>query len=116
MGKIDFNLGCQLASYHKEDYPSTRMRPLPVRVIQALDTAVKETTKRNITVSNLTWVAFFLLLRPGEYCKGSTNTAQYPFSINEIPLFIVQQPYNITMASNAVLAQADFVSLLFTTQ
>ena len=39
MGKLDFRLGRQLASYQKEDSPPERVRPLPVNVIQALDTA-----------------------------------------------------------------------------
>ena len=116
IGKLDFFLGRQLVSYQKEDYTSTRVRPLPLRVIQALDTAAQGTTSRNITISNLTWVALFLLLQPGKYCKGRIDTDHYPFSIKDIKLFIVQQPYNSATVSNVVLAQANFVSLLFTTQ
>ena len=116
MGKLNFRLGRQLASYQKEDYTPTRVRPLPVSVIQSLDTAAQGTTARKIAISDLTWVALFFLLRPGEYCKGSTNTSQNPFRLKDVQLFIRQQPYNAATASNAVLAQADFVSLLFTTQ
>ena len=75
----------------------------------------QETTSINITVRNLTWVDFFLLLRPGEYCKSGTNTALHPFSIKDIQFFVVQQLYNATTACNSVLTQADFVSLLLTT-
>ena len=81
-----------------------------------MDTAAQGTTSRNIAIRDLTWVALFLILCPGEYCKGVTNTDQYPFSLKDIQLFIVQKPYNSATVSNAVLAQADFVSLLFTTQ
>ena len=91
------------------------MRPLPLIVIQSLDTAAQGTISINISISNLTWVALFLLLRPGKYCKGSTGTEQYPFSLKDIQLFILQQTYNSATVSNAVLYQADFVSLLFTT-
>ena len=116
MGKLDFCLGRQLASYQKEDSPPTRVRPLHVSVLQALDTAVQVTTVRNIAISDLTWVAFFFLLRPGEYCKGGTDTAQHPFRLKDVRFFIGQQPHNDATASNSVLAQADFVSLLFTAQ
>ena len=116
MGKLNFNLGRQLASYHKEDSSPTIVRPLHVRVIQALDTAAQVTTPRNIAISNLTWVAFFFLLWPGEYYKGGTNTAQHPFRLKDVQFFIEQKPYNAASVSNAVLAQADFASLLFTTQ
>ena len=74
------------------------------------------TTVRNIAISDLNSVAFFFLLRLGKYCKGSTETVQHPFRIKDVQLFIGQQPHNSATASNSVLAQADFVSLLFTTQ
>ena len=91
-------------------------RTLPLRVIQALDTATQGTTSRNIAIRDLTRVALFFLLCPGKYCKGGTNTAQHPFSIKDIQLFVVQQPYNSATVSNVVLSQADSVSLLFITQ
>ena len=92
------------------------MRPLPVSVTQALETTAKGTKARNIAISYLTWVAFSFLLRPGGYCKGGTNTAQHPFRLKDVKFFIGQQPYNAVTASNAVLTQADFIRLLFTTQ
>ena len=116
MGKLDFWLGCQLASYQEEDSPPTRVRPKPVRVIQALDIAAQGTDSRNIAINDLTWVAFFLLLWPGEYYKGGTNTNQQPFRLMDDQLFIEQHPYNAASAYNTVLAQADFYSLMFTTQ
>ena len=102
--------------YQKENYRPTRVRPLLVRVIQALDTAAQGTTSINIAISNLTWVAFFFLLRPVKYYKGVTNITQHPFRLKDVQLFIGQKPYNAAMTSNNVLVQADFVSILFTTQ
>ena len=116
IGELNFRLGRQMASYQKGDSPPTRVRYLPVRVIQALDIVTHGTTSINIAISDLTWVSFFFLLRPGEYCKGGTDTAQHPFRLKDVLFFIGHQPYNATMASNAVLSQADFVSLLFTTR
>ena len=114
--ELNFRLGRQMASYQKGDSPPTRVRPLPVRVVQALDTSAHGTTSINIAIGDLTWVALFFLLRPGKYCKGGTNTTQHPFGIKDVLFFIGHQPYNAVMASNAVLSQDDFVSLLFTTQ
>ena len=116
IGKLNFWLGRQLTSYQKEGSPPTIVRPLPISVIQALDTTAQGTTTRNIAIGNLTWVAFFFLLQPGGFCKGSNDTAQHPFRIKNVQLFIGQKSYNAVMASNTVLSQADFVSLLFTTQ
>ena len=105
-----------MASYQKEDSPPARVRPLPLIVIQSLETAAQVTTPRNIAIIHLTWVAFLFLLRPGEYCRGNTNTSQHPFRLKDVQFFILQQPYNAVTASNAVLTQPEFVSLLFTTQ
>ena len=115
MGKLDLLLGRQLESYQKEDYPPTIVQPLPVNLIQALDTATQGTYSRNIAISNLTWVALFFLLYPGEYCKDGTDTAHHPFRIRDTQFFIGHQPYNYELESNDILTQADFFSLLFTT-
>ena len=115
MGKLDFRLGRQMESYKKEHSTLTRVRPLPVNVIQALDTAAQGTTPRNTAISNLTWVAFCLLLRHVEYCKGGTDNTHHLFRLKEVQLFIGYQPYNAATATNNILTQADFVSLIFTT-
>ena len=104
VGKLYFLLGRQLASYKKNDSTSTIVWPLDVIFIQALDTAAQSTTPINIAISDLTWVAFFFLLRPGEYCRGGTNTSQHSFRLKDFQFFIGQQPYNAVTASNAVLA------------
>ena len=116
MGKLDFRPGRQQASYQKEDSPPPRVRPLPVRGTQTLDIESQGTASRNITISNLTWFSFFFLLRPSKYYKGGTNTAHHTFRIKGIQFFIGQQAYNATSASNAVLTQTDFASLMLTTQ
>ena len=116
LGKLGFRLGHQLVSYQKEAYPQTRVRPLPVSVIQALDTATQGTTLINIAIINVMWVSLFSFLRPGEYCKGGTNTAQQPIRLKEVQFFIGQKTYNAATVSKSVLSQADFVSLLFVTQ
>ena len=66
MGELDFWLGRQLASYQREDSTPRGARPLPVSIIQALDIADQGTTATDIAISDLTWVAFFFLLFPGE--------------------------------------------------
>ena len=92
------------------------MQPLPVRIIQALDTAAQGTTQINIAISNIAWVTFFFLLRPSKYCRNGTNTAQHLCRLKDVQFFIGQKPYNASTASNALLVQANFVSLLFKTQ
>ena len=58
-----------------------------------------------------------LLLPPPtrKILKGGTNNDHNTFRIRDVQLFIGQQPYNTATASNAVLVQYKFVSLLLTT-
>ena len=44
------------------------------------------------------------------------NIAHHPFRLKDFQLFIGQKHYNSATAPNSVLTQADFVSILFTTQ
>ena len=116
MGKLNFRMGRQLASYQKDNSSPTRVWPLPVGIIQALYTVAQVTTARNINISNITCVAFFLLIWSGKYRKGGTNTAHYPLRLKDVQFFIGQQPYNSTKSSNPVLPQANFAIVLFITQ
>ena len=62
MKKLDFWLGRHLAPYKKEDSPPTRVRPLQVNVMQALDTTAQGTTPMNTAIGDLTLVSFFFFL------------------------------------------------------
>ena len=65
---------------------------------------------------NLTHIAFFLMLRPGEYCREGTDKKQHPFRLRNVPLFIGRQPYNTATTPQAIINQAYFSSILFATQ
>ena len=79
-----------------------------------MDTAAQDTSSINIPIRNLTWFAVFLLLWKDEYFKVGTNSAQNPFRLRDIQIFIGQHPYNASTAYNSMLTQADFIILLFT--
>ena len=93
-----------------------RVRPLPVNIIQALDTNAQGTTPSIIAIRYLTWVSLLFLLQTGKYCKGCIDTAHHPFLLKDFQFFVGHQPYNAVNAPNSVLAKEDFVNLLFTTQ
>ena len=92
------------------------MRPIPVNVIQALDTATRGTTPRNIYICDFTWGTLFLIIRTREYFKRDTDNAHHSYQLKDVQLFIVQQPYNYATAPNSAQTEADLVSLLFMTQ
>ena len=61
-------------------------------------------------------LAFFFLLRPGEYTDNDGNNDKYHFLPEKILLFIGNTRLNILHDSDARLYQARFVSLTFTHQ
>ena len=81
-----------------------------------MDSAAKSGFPQNHAIADLTWIAFFFLLRPGEYCSGGTNTVTTPFNLRDIKFFVGDQLSRATTASATTCAAATFFSLLFTTQ
>ena len=116
MGAIDFCLGQQLATYAQEDPSPGRVRPLPVSILHCMDATAKGGSPRDHAITDLAWIAFFFLLRPGEYCAGGTDTVTTPFILRDIQFFVGTQPFQATTASSATCSAATFVSLIFTTQ
>jgi hypothetical protein len=59
-------------------------------------------------------LAFFFLLRPGEYTGTPSDTT--PFTLQDVQLWIGQQRFLATTIPIADLSRVTFVSLTFTTQ
>ena len=116
MGAIDFRLGRQLATYTQEDPSPGRVRPLPVSILHCMEATAKGGSSRDHAIADLAWIAFFFLLRPGEYCAGGTDTVTTPFTLRDIQFFVGTQPFQAITSSVATCAAATFVCLLFTTQ
>ena len=59
-------------------------------------------------------LAFFFLLRPGEYTDNDGDTDKHPFLLQDIQLFIGDTRLDTLLDSDSRLKQARFVSLTFT--
>ena len=118
LSQLDFRLGRKLATYAKQAPPPTRVCLIPVSILQALDSAYQGGTECQQAISDLAWIAFFFLPKPGEYCRGGADTAHHFFLLRDLHFFIGQHPFNAASpsASPSTRARADFISLLFTTQ
>ena len=81
-----------------------------------MDSTAKGGSPQDHAIVDLAWIAFFFLLRPGEYCAGGTDTVTTPFTLRDIQSFVGTQPFQATTDSAATCSTATFVSLLFTTQ
>ena len=59
-------------------------------------------------------LAFFFLLRPGEYTASASDTT--PFRLTDVQLFVGQHRLDILQAPPASLDASTFATLTFTTQ
>jgi hypothetical protein len=67
-----------------------------------------------LAISDMVILAFFFLLRPGEYTGTSSNTT--PFTLRDIQLFVDQQRVNLLTCDDNILLATTFGTLEFTTQ
>ena len=114
-GAMDFRITRQVRFYKKEDPPPDRVKPVPVSVLRWIAFAAATTPHvGNQAIADMIILAFFFLLRPGEYtATASDNT---PFRLADIRLAIGGQYLDPFLATEADLEAATFVSLTFTTQ
>jgi hypothetical protein len=76
MGKLDFRLYKQTAGYKKRDRP----QPKKPKVLQPALLKIQEQAGndlREAALANLIWLAFFFLLRPGEYVWTNSNPPSF---------------------------------------
>jgi hypothetical protein len=104
-----------LNGFRKQDSAPSRVLPIPVQVLhRASAVALLQNTALSIGAADLIWLAFFFLLRPGEYTI--TGDAPHPFTLADVRLWHHGTPIDPLTASPATLLSATFVILIFTDQ
>lgn len=106
-----------LACWKKEDPPANRVKPIPIQVIRRItDIAATLPPDAHVlcAVADMIIIAFFFLLRPGEYTDLPSETT--PFSFADIQLFLGPLRLNLCTSSSAQLLAATSAALTFTTQ
>ena len=114
---LDFRLRRQQRSWTKADPPPDRVRPVPITLVTfLLDLAhhSPNSSPSEIAIADMICLAFFFLLRPGEY-TGTTND-DAAFTLGDIRLHVGQRRLDLTSASLRDIQAATWVSLYFTTQ
>ncbi|KAL7577853.1 hypothetical protein ACA910_010599 [Epithemia clementina (nom. ined.)] len=114
-GDIDFRLQRQLRSYTREDPTLMRIKPLPIQVVHhVMAAAATNQDPGHRAIANAITIAFFFLLRPGEYTGTiSDNT---PFRLADIRILLGTRHLDWQNASAAELQAATGVSYTFTSQ
>jgi len=113
---LDFRLKRQLAGYQRLDPPPQRVKPVPLPVLRfAVDAALRRISPIAEALSDLIVLAFFYLLRPGEYAHSPSPEAA-PFRLQDVHLFCGAIKLNTFTTSFDALHSATFSGLEFTNQ
>ena len=115
--KTDFRISRMLAAWKKQDPPANRVKPVPVAVIRhiaAVAARLPPGNEKLCAAADMIIIAFFFLLRPGEYTDSKSDTT--PFTLGDVQLFLGPRRLDLATASDAELSLARAVSLTFTTQ
>ena len=115
-GNLDFRIQRMYACYTKQDPPPNRVKPVPVPVLRRIF-AVSATMNNSPfyqCLADMIGLAFFFLLRPGEYALSPSDST--PFEFRDVQLFRGQTRLNLTTATEAELLTSTFASLTFREQ
>jgi len=115
-GGIDIRIQRQLKSYKKDDSPPSRVEPVPITIIlYILHRAYgSKRVADSQAVADVITIAFFFLLRPGEYTGTTTDDAA--FSLADVTLFLQDKELDPMTAPLQDIEAATAVKLTFTTQ
>lgn len=116
-GKTDFRISRMIAAWKKEDPPANRVKPIPIQVIRRIAFIAQSLPEDAHTLratADMIIIAFFYLLRPGEYTDSPSDTT--PFSFGDVQLLLGHQRLDLLTCPIALLKEARGGSLTFTTQ
>jgi hypothetical protein len=90
-GNIDFRLQRQLRGYSRADPPPNRVKPIPTQILHhiAALTSIPSATPGTQAIADMISLAFFFLLRPGEYTGTASDTT--PFTLHDVQCWIGHQ-------------------------
>jgi len=115
-GNIDFRITRQLRAYNKTDTPPRRVKPLPISIILHILNAAHNLhpTASNKIISDVICIAFYFLLRPGEYT--GTTADDHPFLLRDVSLHLGTRTLNIMTDPLHLITAATACSYKFTRQ
>ena len=114
-GKIDGRLQLQFRCYSQQDTPPSRVKPIPVQVLRRLACVAAASNDQELqAVADMIIIAFFFLLRPGEYTVTKPDST--PFRLSDVTFSVGCMEFDTNTATDNELAAATFVILIFSTQ
>ena len=110
---IDFRIQRTIKAWKSCDPAPDRVKPIPIQVIHCIAFLAQSSPDPTLcATADMIIIAFFYLLRPGEYTDNDKN----PFRFEDVQLFIGDTRINLSTAPIEQVRQARFASLTFTNQ
>ena len=82
-GKTDWRIGRQIRAWKKEDPPPGRVKPIPISMLHHLSQSGRDAgDAKSLLIGCMAYVAFYFLMRPGEYCNSSNEL--HPFLLCDV--------------------------------
>jgi hypothetical protein len=101
-GAVDLRLKHQLRHYSKSDPPPRRVKPIPIQVLRHLVHLVSsdpDSTQSMQCIRDLVIIAYYFLMRPGEYCTSTGEDSSHPFHFDEVELWLGARRLNLETAT-----------------
>ena len=115
MGKINGRLQLQFRCYSRQDPPLSRANPIPVQFLRRLACVAAASNNQELqAVADMIIIAFFFLLRPGEYTGTKSDSTS--FLLSDVTFSVGRMVFDTATATDNELANATFVILTFSTQ
>ena len=103
------------SGWKKADPPPNRVKPIPIQVLRNIMFVASNSNHPVLErTADMIVLAFFFLLRPGEYTASPSDTT--PFDFRSVQLFLGDQRLDMLLSTDDQLRCATFVSLTFTMQ
>ena len=103
------------SAWKKEDDPPSRVEPVPMAILLQAAALCSNSNRDQATIDCM-WMAFYYLLRPGEYANASGD-AKHPFRLQDVGMKIGGRSFASAMtATYDQLLAATFSTLTFTSQ
>ncbi|EJK75874.1 hypothetical protein THAOC_02391 [Thalassiosira oceanica] len=114
--KTSYRLSKMISAWKKEDPPPNRVKPIPVQVLRSIAYLARDSNRDfNKATMDMIMIAFYFMLRPGEYTVDGSAEESMPFRLTDVQLFIRQTRIDLFMATDeARIRCATSASLAFT--
>ena len=115
---LDFRLQALYNAWKKTDSPPTRVKPLSLVVLRKAhaESLASASTIRMSPAGDCLLLAYFFLLRPGEYSGAPQTAVDNLFRIQDCGVWIGHRRLDPLQAPDADLLAVTFVTLTFTNQ